>query len=385
MDQTNADSPKNQDIKKKSRIAPAVIVVALFLLVIIGAGIIIITVFALPKSKAKKQVDLGEKYLTDMDYENAVLAFREAIRIDPKNEEAYLGLAEAYLNSASGLIANGDAEGAARELKRGIKELEQGRDIADSKEIEDKIKEMDDKKAEIESDDTDKKKDTENPNDDKKNEDKKNEEKSEKVKEEVQVNYEEIYRPVLQEHYNFIKKYSGTELAQPEENYQYISYGIYELTIYGGYATLDNIGYVIMDINGDGISELLICEENSGTEVWGGYTCKDSKPVQFLAGAERDWFYWVGNGGFLEHSCGSAWDGTCQHHYLKKNDTKLSCDEFYFTTTFDYVDTVYYRNNNTFTENPAESERISAQELTQFENQYTYETLPLKSLKSWGN
>ena len=39
--------------------------------------------------KSARQVDLGNKYLSELDYEQAVLSFKEAIKIDPKNEEAY--------------------------------------------------------------------------------------------------------------------------------------------------------------------------------------------------------------------------------------------------------------------------------------------------------
>lgn len=42
------------------------------------------------------QLSLGQKYLSDLDYENAILAFQKIIEVDPRNVQAYLGLAEAY-------------------------------------------------------------------------------------------------------------------------------------------------------------------------------------------------------------------------------------------------------------------------------------------------
>ena len=39
--------------------------------------------FAVPKAGLKKHLNLGDKYLTDMDYENAILAYKDAIEIDP--------------------------------------------------------------------------------------------------------------------------------------------------------------------------------------------------------------------------------------------------------------------------------------------------------------
>jgi len=41
---------------------------------------------------------LGEKYLTDLDYEQALLQFDQAIEIEPKNPRGYLGKADALLH-----------------------------------------------------------------------------------------------------------------------------------------------------------------------------------------------------------------------------------------------------------------------------------------------
>ena len=70
----------------------------------------------------QEQYDLGVRYLSDGNYEEAILAFTAAIEIDPKRSEAYLGLADAY----SGV---GDSD-AAR------KALEDGLDATDSAEIQ---------------------------------------------------------------------------------------------------------------------------------------------------------------------------------------------------------------------------------------------------------
>lgn len=44
----------------------------------------------------REQMRLGDRYLDELDYERAVAAFEEAIEIDPKNVDAYMGLAQAY-------------------------------------------------------------------------------------------------------------------------------------------------------------------------------------------------------------------------------------------------------------------------------------------------
>ncbi len=43
------------------------------------------------------QLDLGNKYVSELDYENAIIAYEEALEIDPYCLEAYFGLYDAYL------------------------------------------------------------------------------------------------------------------------------------------------------------------------------------------------------------------------------------------------------------------------------------------------
>ena len=60
---------------------------------------------------------LGEKYLTDLDYEQALLQFDQAITIEPKNPRGYLGKADALLHlgrSADAMQALGDGAKATR-------------------------------------------------------------------------------------------------------------------------------------------------------------------------------------------------------------------------------------------------------------------------------
>ncbi len=45
----------------------------------------------------EEKLNLGNKYLSENNYEEAVLAFEEAIEIDPMTTEAYIGLSQAYV------------------------------------------------------------------------------------------------------------------------------------------------------------------------------------------------------------------------------------------------------------------------------------------------
>lgn len=48
-----------------------------------------------------EQYDLGVRYLSDGNYEEAILAFTAAIEIDPKRAEAYVGRGNAYLGQGA--------------------------------------------------------------------------------------------------------------------------------------------------------------------------------------------------------------------------------------------------------------------------------------------
>lgn len=50
-------------------------------------------------TEQEQQYDLGVRYLSEGNYEEAIIAFTAAIDIDPKNVDAYLGRASAYISS----------------------------------------------------------------------------------------------------------------------------------------------------------------------------------------------------------------------------------------------------------------------------------------------
>lgn len=81
--------------KKKSVVwiaAAAVILLAL------AAGI---GIYNAPANRLSRQLDLGNRYLENEQYEEAVLAFERAIDIDDRNMEAYAGAVEAYIGKGS--------------------------------------------------------------------------------------------------------------------------------------------------------------------------------------------------------------------------------------------------------------------------------------------
>ena len=80
-------------------------------------------------SQLKEQLALGQRYLEENDYEQAVVAFNKVIALDEKQIEAYLGLADVY-------IAQEEFEQAQAVLTDGLNNCE------DSRFIQEKIKEV---------------------------------------------------------------------------------------------------------------------------------------------------------------------------------------------------------------------------------------------------
>ena len=86
-------------VRKKTKMPLIISLAAVFVVMLaVVAVVALIAVQSLsPKQRLRKQLELGDKYLSELDYEQAIVAYRTVIEIDPKNVEAYLGLAEAYV------------------------------------------------------------------------------------------------------------------------------------------------------------------------------------------------------------------------------------------------------------------------------------------------
>ncbi|SEA67836.1 TPR repeat-containing protein [Oribacterium sp. KHPX15] len=96
-DMPHADlGPANiRPVHGKNRLPLIIGLAAVFLAVAVFGGAMLIWQSS-PGESIKKQLVLGEKYLLEENYEQAILAFEKAIEIDPKNPEPYLKLAEIY-------------------------------------------------------------------------------------------------------------------------------------------------------------------------------------------------------------------------------------------------------------------------------------------------
>ena len=80
--------------------------------VVLAALAVCLGIYNRPENRLARQLNLGERYLEDQNYEQAVIAFNKVIAIDLMSVDAYLGLADAY-------IGMGDYEKAEEILKNG--------------------------------------------------------------------------------------------------------------------------------------------------------------------------------------------------------------------------------------------------------------------------
>lgn len=72
--------------------------------IILAIGVVFSLGACSPKAPTwQEQYDLGVRYLSEGNYEEAIIAFTAAIEIDPKRAEAYVGCGDTY-------VASGDTE-----------------------------------------------------------------------------------------------------------------------------------------------------------------------------------------------------------------------------------------------------------------------------------
>ena len=81
--------------KRKKSILLLVGIISIIIIALIIIAVVILTK-ASKTTTYDEKMDLGRKYLAELDYDQAVLYYKEAINIDPKNTSAYIELADVY-------------------------------------------------------------------------------------------------------------------------------------------------------------------------------------------------------------------------------------------------------------------------------------------------
>ena len=118
---------------KRRPISVVFLMLCLFLLSGCGAGQNSVSTW-------QEQYDLGVRYLSEGNYEEAIIAFTAAIEIDPKQPDAYLKASEAYMGmgdteAAISILEEGFAETNNEEIQNRLDEIMSANDSVDGEEV----------------------------------------------------------------------------------------------------------------------------------------------------------------------------------------------------------------------------------------------------------
>lgn len=94
------ETQKKDDVvvkKNKKMVVPTIISIVA-VLAVVAVVVIVLTISSSGKDrKLQEQLELGAKYISELDYEQAIASYEMAIDIEPMCVEAYLGLIDAYV------------------------------------------------------------------------------------------------------------------------------------------------------------------------------------------------------------------------------------------------------------------------------------------------
>ena len=137
---------ENQLDGKKKKITIVSILVIVAAVILIGVHVYSNS----PAQQAKKQIALGSSFLEDLNYQEAVNAFRQAIEMNSSNEEAWKGMGATYIAWGKDYIEQEDYDNAITVLQEGITTLQELSDTYDM-DVSDSLKQIEDLKTKAET------------------------------------------------------------------------------------------------------------------------------------------------------------------------------------------------------------------------------------------
>lgn len=160
------------------------------------------------------------------------------------------------------------------------------------------------------------------------------------------IDYEAVYEPVFEEVLDVINY--GYNI---DREYDFLAPGIADKVEYSGDDDLlDTIGYLIQDMSGDGVPELLIgCDEEYGkgpySYIYSVCAIKDDNPVSSFAGSSRASYLYMGEGQFYYEASGGTGISIFGENHLSWDGSELIWDDFFFTDTKEDGETGFYHND----------------------------------------
>lgn len=161
-----------------------------------------------------------------------------------------------------------------------------------------------------------------------------------------QESYEHWYNTILDSNYELIM--GGAD----DYEYRDGTSGIGEVIMNSDEIAADTIGYTFLDVNHDGVEELIIGsidEEKEGKyygqNIYSAYTYKDI-PHLLIEGWSRNRCFLLEDGTFYTEGSGGAMYRILENDVLDVNATQLSCKDYYFTKEKDesFEEIGFYHN-----------------------------------------
>ena len=161
-----------------------------------------------------------------------------------------------------------------------------------------------------------------------------------------QESYEHWYNTILDSNYELIM--GGAD----DYEYRDGTSGIGEVIMNSDEIAADTIGYTFLDVNHDGVAELIIGsidEEKEGKyygqNIYSAYTYKDI-PHLLIEGWSRNRCFLLEDGTFYTEGSGGAMYRILENDVLDVNATQLSCKDYYFTKEKDesFEEIGFYHN-----------------------------------------
>lgn len=259
----------------------------------------------------QEQYDLGVRYLSEGNYSEAIIAFTAAIEINPKEATAYLGLADAY-------EALGDIEQAKKVLTDALSVVE------DALVIQERL----DKLLSREKENT-----------------------SEDSKEAAYGRILDMFYAGIASSWTTLDGQGWEDTNDPDS----VSYLFYHYTMY----SLNEVGYALIDLNGDGQSELLVApfDEAESGMFYELYTLSDGEIIHLISAGERDRYYLAVDYSINKEGSGGALNSSTDNLRLDADKKKLKVNKAliydgdrdsehpWFFATSDYYDESSYGIN----------------------------------------
>ncbi len=213
-------------------------------------------------------------------------------------------------------------------------------------------------------------------NDEEKSEKKRKNRKKDENKEEAaaadEADYNALYAPVFDEVFEVLDY--GFNI---DREYRYVSGGLSEKVMYSqDDDLLNSIGYVLTDLSGDGVPELLIGSDedydgNAFSYIYTLCTIEDDKPVCVIAGSTRSSYNSMGDGQLYYQGSGGASITIFGENHLSKDGSGIVWDDFYFTDEKENGEIgIYYNNTGLFSAAESEELSISEDEFSKKMSQY---------------